>query len=118
MKKSINPKAIEIQRRFFKALDLMIASGHLKGLKTFCENHELNRTKYSRIKNDLDKPIEATTYKVIDVDALAALCSDFGVNPEWLLLGRGEMFTRKDKQDVYQKKHKDPAAQAAQGARG
>lgn len=50
MKKSINPKAIEIQRRFFTALELVIASKQLKGLKTFCENHDLNRTKYSRIK--------------------------------------------------------------------
>ena len=96
MKKSINPKAIEIQRRFFVALELVIASKQLKGLKTFCENHDLNRTKYSRIKNELDKPLEATKYKMIDLDALSALCSDFGVNPEWLLLGIGDML-KKDK---------------------
>lgn len=96
MKKSINPKAIEIQRRFFTALELVIASKQLKGLKTFCENHDLNRTKYSRIKNELDKPLEATKYKMIDLDALSALCSDFGVNPEWLLLGIGDML-KKDK---------------------
>lgn len=96
MKKSINPKAIEIQRRFFTALELVIASKRLKGLKTFCENHDLNRTKYSRIKNELDKPLEATKYKMIDLDALSALCSDFGVNPEWLLLGIGDML-KKDK---------------------
>ena len=94
MKKSINPKAIEIQRRFFQALELAIASGQLKGLKTFCDNHDFNRTKYSRIKNDLDSPLEAMTYKMIDVDALAALCSDFGVNPEWLLLGSGDMLKK------------------------
>ena len=35
MKKTINPKAIEIQRRFFEALDIMIASGQINGLKTF-----------------------------------------------------------------------------------
>ena len=96
MKKSINPKAIEIQRRSFVALELVIASKQLKGLKTFCENHDLNRTKYSRIKNELDKPLEATKYKMIDLDALSALCSDFGVNPEWLLLGIGDML-KKDK---------------------
>ena len=73
MKKSINPKAIEIQRRFFTALELVIASKQLKGLKTFCENHDLNRTKYSRIKNELDKPLEATKYKMIDIDALAGI---------------------------------------------
>lgn len=91
MKKSINPKSIEIQRRFFEALELMIASGKIKGLKTFCTNHGFNRTKYSRIKNALDMPIEEMTYKAIDLDALSVLCSDFPINAEWLLLGRGKM---------------------------
>ena len=91
MKKSINPRAIEIQGRFFKALDMLISSKKLTGLKTFCEDNKLNRTKYSRIKNALGKPIEETTYKMIDIDALAALCSDFGVSAEWLLLGHGKM---------------------------
>lgn len=103
MKKTINPKAIEIQRRFFEALEIVIASKQLKGLKTFCESHDLNRTKYSRIKNELDKPLKATQYKVIDLDALAALCSDFGVSPEWLLLGNGDML-KKDKPCTSRKK--------------
>lgn len=97
MKKSINPRAFEIQRRFFQALDLAIASEKVNGLKGFCDNHKLNRTKYSRIKNALDKPIEESAYKMIDVDALAALCADFGVSPEWLLLGRGKMLKPDEK---------------------
>ncbi len=97
MKKSINPRAIAIQERFFEALDILISSKELTGLKTFCEDNKLNRTKYSRIKNALGKPIEETTYKMIDIDALAALCSDFGVSPEWLLLGRGKMLKTEKK---------------------
>lgn len=91
MKKSINPRAIEIQRRFFEALDTAISSGKVNGLKGFCDSHKLNRTKYSRIKNDLNKPIEEMTYKMIDLDALSGICTDFGVSAEWLLLGRGKM---------------------------
>jgi hypothetical protein len=30
-------------------------------------------------------------YKTIDLDALAAICTDFEVSAEWLLLGRGKM---------------------------
>lgn len=103
MKKSINPQALSIQQRFFEALDIMIASGQIKGLKTFCTTHGLNRTKYSRIKNALGMPIETMTYKMIDLDAIAALCSDFGVNPEWLLLGIGDML-KKDKPCTSRKK--------------
>lgn len=97
MKKSINPRAIAIQERFFEALDFLISSKELSGLKTFCDDNQLNRTKYSRIKNGLGKPIEETTYKMIDIDALAALCKDFGVSPEWLLLGRGKMLKKGEK---------------------
>ncbi len=103
MKKTINPKAIEIQRRFFEALDIMIASGQIKGLKTFCMTHGFNRTKYSSIKNALGMPIETMTYKMIDLDALAAICKDFGVSPEWLLLGTGDML-KKDKPCTSRKK--------------
>lgn len=97
MKKSINPRAIAIQERFFQALDFLIASNELSGLKSFCDDNNLNRTKYSRIKNAFGKPIEETTYKLIDIDALAAICKDFGVSPEWLLLGRGKMLKTKRK---------------------
>lgn len=98
MKKSINPQAIAIQRRFFEALELAIKLGAINGVKGFCEAHQLNRTKYSHIKNGLDKPLEETSYKMIDIDALACICTDFGVSPEWLLLGKGKMLCKNDKE--------------------
>ena len=56
MKKSINPQAIQIQKRFFQALEICINSGTIKGgLKGFCEEHSLNRVKYQRIKALLRK---------------------------------------------------------------
>lgn len=89
MKKIINPKVIEIQERFFQAIGLAKELGKTRGLKAFCEAHNLNRVKYYRIRSDLGKPIEEMTYKSIDVDALAYICGDFGVSPMWLLLGKG-----------------------------
>ena len=97
MKKCINPQAISIQRRFFEALELAISLGAINGVKGFCDAHNLNRTKYSRLKNDINKPAEDTTYKLIDIDALAGICADFGVSPEWLLLGRGKMLKTDNK---------------------
>lgn len=95
MKKSINNEAINIQRRFFMAIEILISSGELSGgLMGFCTNHHLNRTKYSKIKNSLDKSIDEMTYKMIDLDALSGLCRDYGVRPNWLLLGRGKMFVK------------------------
>jgi hypothetical protein len=94
MRKSINPKAIEIQRRFFEALDIVIGTGQCGGLQTFCKEHDLNRVKYSNIRTEMRNPEAAkpTNYKVIDLDALAHLCKDFNISSDWLLLGRGKMF--------------------------
>jgi len=91
MKKSVNPQAIEITRRFFQAMNLAIELGKVDGIKGFCEAHHLNRVKYATLKMTIDKPVDEMTYKCIDVDALAGICNDFGVSAEWLLLGRGKM---------------------------
>lgn len=95
MKKSINPQALEIQRRFFQALDYGIETEKIKGgLKGFCDDHKLNRVKYVNIKNDFNRDeaeLKPHSYKVIDLDALAYICNDCKVSPEWLLFGRGKM---------------------------
>ena len=94
MKKYINPQANAIQARFFQALELAIQSGKISGLKGFCRDHNFNRTKYSLLRNTLGT--DAMTYRVIDLDALSAICKDCGVNPAWLLLGVGDMLSNKD----------------------
>ena len=93
MIKNIRPEMISIQKRFFEALDMAIAMGRTKGLKTFCDDHGLNRIKYSNIRTELRNPAAAkpTNYKVIDLDALAYICKDFGISSEWLLFGTGTM---------------------------
>lgn len=97
MRKSINPRVIEIQRRFFEALELAITTGRISGgMKGFCDKYKLNRTKYNRIKNDLGKPLDQMLYKSIDIDALADICIELGVSSDWLLLGRGKMMKPKD----------------------
>lgn len=93
MKKSITTKTIDVQRRFFAALDTLIALKRITGIKGFCEKYGLNRVKYTRLKNDLGKPIEDMFYKSIDVEALADIC-ELGISPEWLLLGHGKMLTK------------------------
>lgn len=94
MLKNIRPEMIAIQKRFFEAFDAAVDMGKTNGLLTFCNEHRLNRTKYSNIRTELRNPKDAkpTNYKVIDLDALAYLCKDFGVSPEWLLFGKGKMF--------------------------
>lgn len=48
--KPIRPKIKEIQGRFFEAIELLIKSGRIeRGLKGFCKDHGLNRTKMLHI---------------------------------------------------------------------
>lgn len=91
MKKTINPQLLDIQRRFFEAISMAKSLRKTTGLKSFCETHGLNLVKYYRIKADLGKPISEMHYKAIDIDALLYVCRDFGVSPDWLLLGRGAL---------------------------
>ena len=35
--------------------------------ENFCEEHGVNRVKYQRIKNDLNKPVEEWKHKVVDI---------------------------------------------------
>jgi len=91
MKKSINPQAIEIQKRFFQALEMAIQDKAINGIKGFCEDHDLNRVKYQRIKTAIQNPDAEPLYKIIDIDALLYICKDYNVSPEWLLLGKGKM---------------------------
>lgn len=97
MRKVINPQAIDIQRRFFEALDLLIESNKVdRGLRGFCEKHNLNRIKYSNIRTELRMPEserKKSNYKVIDIDALAYISKDYNVSTQWLLFGLGKMFT-------------------------
>ena len=58
MKKTINPQVIDIQKRFFTAIQMAKEVGRTTGLKSFCEDHNLNLVKYYRVKGGLGKPIK------------------------------------------------------------
>lgn len=95
MKKNAHPLSIDVQRRFFSALDILIANEKVNGLKGFCELGGFNRTKYSKIRSEMDVPISERkpyNYKFIDVAALAFICQRFNVSCDWLLLGKGKQF--------------------------
>jgi len=93
--KTIRPRVEEIQKRFFEAIDLLIESGKIKGLQTFCNDYGLHRPKYSNLRTfSKDKSKQGTGYKLIDVDALAYLVEDFDISSDWLLLGKGGMFKK------------------------
>lgn len=103
MKKNITPELNAIQRRFFDALEVLINTGQVNGLKGFCDESGLNRAKYSNIRTEMGKPEnerKETNYKVIDIEAMSFICRTFRVSSDWLLLGRGKMFAKCSSKEV------------------
>ena len=93
--KKVRPVAREVQKRFFDALDLLIESGQIKGLQSFCSDYDLHRPKYSNIRTAIRNPQNpGTGYKLIDIDALSYLVKDYNVSADWLLSGQGGIFRR------------------------
>ncbi len=84
--KNLSDESIAIQTRFFTAFQWCVDTGKISGLRPFCLDHGLNRTKYARIRNNA-----RGLYKCIDIDALAHICREGGISPSWLLLGEGKM---------------------------
>ncbi len=91
--KVIRPQVEHIQSRFFQAIDLLIESGKIKSLQSFCADYGLHRPKYSNLRTRAkDNTKIGTGYKFIDIDSLAYLVQDFGISADWLLTGKGGMF--------------------------
>lgn len=89
--KNENNTTMEVQARFFEAMNTAIQLGRIRGVDSFCKKHGLNRTKYVLLRSH-----RYDIYKWIDIAALAAICEDCNVSPTWLLLGKGKMMSADD----------------------
>ena len=76
-----------IADRFFMAIDYLKRQRTIRGLQTFTREHGWNYGNFCTMKNNRN-------IRSMKPEYLACLAADYGVSCEWLLLGRGEMFTR------------------------
>lgn len=79
-------ECLDITRRFFEALDMIKAQKRIRGLKTFTREYGENYWNVHTIKKNGMR---------IKQEWLSYLVSDYDVSAEWLLTGRGGMFTKK-----------------------
>ena len=100
-----NPETVKVLNRFFESLDLLIASKAIRGKKTYCTLYGIDRANMYKQQKNLSRG-------VFEMDWFVPLVLDFNVSADWLLTGRGAMFTNKDKivpQQSFKNKKASPA---------
>lgn len=84
-------ESINIIERFFEVLDDLVASRVLRGRGSFCAKYGIHRGNFLKFEND------HTREALFKLAWLTFLTRDFGVNPGWLLTGKGKMYDKKPK---------------------
>lgn len=87
---NLSKESIEINRRAFQAIDMLIAQKQLRGFKTFTTKYGLNYGNTHVVRSQPET-------NILKPEILTYLARDFGINSEWLVLGKGGMFKKKDK---------------------
>lgn len=78
-------------RRFFEALYALKDRKEIRGKQTFTNQYGINRWNFNSLEKDMSRDI-------FQVAWLTYLVRDYGVSSQWLLTGRGDMFTTQKKQ--------------------
>lgn len=85
-----------ISRRFFGAIDRLIADRKLRGKQTFCVRYKIN-------KRNFYYAIDNPTSKILRLSWLAFLVNDYGLSARYLLTGEGEFYARKEPPETVKK---------------
>ncbi|MDR1023383.1 MAG: hypothetical protein LBL94_08965 [Prevotellaceae bacterium] len=94
--KKVTPIMDGINRRFFVAVEALVAMGHVHSLEALCKEFGSHPPRYREMRltygvtpNPNSKP---SRYVNIEMDAIYHLCTKYPVSVEWLMLGRGKMY--------------------------
>lgn len=80
-----NQESTEIIKRFISVINELVEVDILHGKKSFTDHYNINRWNFSVLMKEPWR-------EIFQVNWLAILCRDFGVNADWLLLGVGEKY--------------------------
>lgn len=84
-----NPDSVKIIKRFYEALDMLIASNILRGIQTFTRAYDINKRNFYTARKEPDRDIFQMAW-------LSYLVRDFGVSSQWLMTGIGGMFGKRE----------------------
>lgn len=78
-----------ICERFMQCLSRLKADGKISGITSFCEKYNINRRNLAKLRND-------TTRQIFKPSWLFYLVRDYGISADFLLTGRGQVYTVSD----------------------
>lgn len=77
----------QVVMRFYIAINELINRKELRGVQTFTRLYGIDRRAFKTIESNPQR-------KMFDTGWLHYLVRDFGINAEWLILGKGSMFSK------------------------
>lgn len=77
----------KIIKRFFEALYYLKSEHEIRGKQTFTAKFGINRWNMNTLEKDMTRDIFQPAW-------LTYLVAEYGISPEWLLTGRGEIKSR------------------------
>jgi hypothetical protein len=84
-----NPINMEITKRFYEAIKMLIEARTIRGRQTYCTLANIDKRNFYKQEKDLE-------LSFVQLYWLTPLVSEFGINAEWLLTGKGGMFKKKE----------------------
>ena len=88
---------MQINRRFFEALDILKSRREIGGIKEFAQKYNAPPANLYTIRKN--------GYGMIKAEWLHHLVRDYGISGDWLLTGEGNMFT---KPNITSSSHSEP----------
>lgn len=76
---------VQINQRFFQALEQVISLGLIRGVQTFTREHNIDRRNLLRVKKE-------PTDNSLNIEWIYHLVNDFNISADWILTGKGSMF--------------------------
>ncbi len=78
-------ECLEITKRFYEALDIIKSQKRIRGMQTFTREYGENYWNFCKCRKDGQR---------IKQEWLTYLVRDYNVSAEWLLTGKGRMFSK------------------------
>lgn len=88
--RAYRPETVAVMERFFKALDTIIENRMIRGVQTYCNDYGIDKRHLYAQRKDL-------YIGFFEIYWILPMIQKFGVSPEWLLFGKGDMFRKKRK---------------------